>query len=444
MASVEQELLQRATQVVELARTDGAAGARVRAYRSRQSTTEWRNGQLDRVGESTRQGLEVTLYVDGRYAFNVTSDLRPAALAAFVADAVAMTRRLSPDPDRVLPDAALYADRSTADLASLDPNPEALPAAEARALAAAVEAGARDAASARRIVSVTTSATRRYDQEALVASNGLAVTRAATAYAANASVSVESDDARKPSAWWVAETRRLADLPHPADIGREATRRATQLVGAAPLPSGRYPCVIENVAAGRLLLAMLPAFQGRSLQQRSSFLAERMGQAVGSRAFQLVDDPLRSGGLGSRAYDEEGLTTRYRVLADHGTLAGYLLDTYYARKLGLAANGGTPSNLIVAPGSRDRAALVAGLQDGILVTGFIGGNANPATGAFSLGIRGARIRAGQPPEPVAEMNLSGNFLDLWNALEEAGSDLYPYASVAAPSLLFAPLGFSGT
>ena len=41
---------------------------------------------------------------------------------------------------------------------------------------------------------------------------------------------------------------------------------------------------------------------------------------------------------------------------------------------------------------RDLAGLLSTMGKGILITGFTGGNSNPATGAFSLGIRGQWIQ----------------------------------------------------
>jgi PmbA protein len=81
---------------------------------------------------------------------------------------------------------------------------------------------------------------------------------------------------------------------------------------------------------------------------------------------------------------------------------------------------------------------------GILVTGFVGGNSNAATGDFSVGIRGQWVEGGVPVRPLAEMNLSGNLLDTWSRLVETGSDPHPYSSVRVPSLRFDALQFSGT
>jgi predicted Zn-dependent protease len=88
------------------------------------------------------------------------------------------------------------------------------------------------------------------------------------------------------------------------------------------------------------------------------------------------------------------------------------------------------SNLEWALGDKGRDALAAEAGEGILVTGFLGGNSNSTTGDFSLGAQGFRIRGGKIAEPVGEMNVSGNHLELWRRLASVGNDPYPYSARA--------------
>jgi hypothetical protein len=63
--------------------------------------------------------------------------------------------------------------------------------------------------------------------------------------------------------------------------------------------------------------------------------------------------------------------------------------------------------------------------EGVLVTGFLGGNSNVTTGDYSFGVQGFRIRGGQSAEPVSEMNIAGNLLDLLKTLTAVGNDPFP-------------------
>jgi PmbA protein len=83
------------------------------------------------------------------------------------------------------------------------------------------------------------------------------------------------------------------------------------------------------------------------------------------------------------------------------------------------------------------------MKEGILVTGFLGGNSNSTTGDYSFGVQGFRVRAGQISEPVGEMNISGNLADLFKRLSAVGSDVYPYSTIRTPTLVFEGVQFAG-
>jgi len=78
-----------------------------------------------------------------------------------------------------------------------------------------------------------------------------------------------------------------------------------------------------------------------------------------------------------------------------GVLKAYYIDTYYGKKLQMAPTTAGPSNVVWTLGDKDQAALLAAMKDGILVTGFLGGNSNGLTGDFSLGVQGFRVRGGK-------------------------------------------------
>ncbi|HEY3357141.1 MAG TPA: TldD/PmbA family protein [Polyangia bacterium] len=437
------DLLAQAKAAVAAATKRGAQGARASAARSRDSTLEWRNGKLDRIRESTTVGLSLVLFVDGRYSSSSTSDLRPAALERFIDESIALTRLLAQDPHRGLADPARYGGRLEADLGLLDPAVLEVDPGDRRRVAQELEAAARGAPGADRLISVETGCSDDLFEGALATSNGMEGVATRSSFWVWAEATVGDEGGRKPEGGWSAGDRRKRALPPLAGIGREATRRALDQVGAKPAKTGEYACIVENRAAGRLLGAFLEPLDGSYIQQRRSFLAGKLGQAVASPVLTLTDDPHLPGGFGSRLYDGEGMATRRRPLFEQGVLRGYYLDNYYARKLKLEPTSGQRTNLVYAHGPRDLKALTAAMGDGILVTGFLGGNSNAATGDFSLGVRGHLVERGRVTRPVAEMNLSGNHLTFWKRLVELGSDPYPYSSNRCPSLRFDRVQFSG-
>ena len=70
---------------------------------------EYRNGKLEKVKDSTSQGLALRIYADGRYSAHSTTDLEPGPAAqASSREAVAITRALEPDAYRKITPAELF------------------------------------------------------------------------------------------------------------------------------------------------------------------------------------------------------------------------------------------------------------------------------------------------------------------------------------------------
>ncbi len=441
MDQAELELAARAA--VALAGKKGAQGVAAGAYRSRHVEVSWRDGRLEKVSEATSRGLGFELYVDGRYSAVGTSDLRPEALDRFLSDAVALTRKLEPDPYRTLPDPALYGPRAQVDLELEDPSHESLTAARRREIVAEVEAAAREVKGAEGILSVTTSFSDSHSTGYRIHSNGFEGSSRGTDFWIAAEVSAKDPDGRRPEDWSAVGSRFYATLPDAAGVGRTAAVRALSRLGSRKGESAVLPMLVENRCAARLVSFLLNPLSGGSLQQRRSFMEGKLGETIGSPALDIRDDPHVKRGFGSRLYDREGLASRPFQVFKQGKLASYFIDTYYGKKLRTAPTTRGPSNLAWGPGVGDQVELAKAVGEGILVTGFLGGNSNGTTGDFSLGAQGFRIRGGQLGEPVGEMNVSGNHLELWHRLAAVGSDPYPYSAMRTPSLLFEGVQFAG-
>ncbi len=438
------ELLETAARLVEGAVKRGAQGARASAYRSHESTVEWRDGKLDRLQDSTQKGATVTLFVDGRYSSNTTCDLRPEALARFLDEGVAMTRVLAVDPHRHLPDPKHYAARFDGDLRLYDTTGHAeLTPDVRRSTTQQLEEAVRTAPGAEALISVTTACSNSETESVVVASNGLQVGRQVGDFSISAEASVRDQGDRKPEGSSYGATTERSALPSIAWVGADALARGLALRGSAPQKSGQYACVVENRVASRLLRDILQPLNGQAIQQQRSYLAGKLGERLFSQKLTIIDEPLLQAGLASRPYDGEGMTRQRLPLIDKGVVRAFLLDTYYASKLNLAPTTGSTTNLVFERGTQDLAGLLETMGTGILITGFSGGNSNSATGDFSLGIRGQWIERGKPVRAVSEMNLAGNHLQFWKELAEVGNDPFSYASIQAPSLRFGAVQFSG-
>lgn len=429
--------------VMAEAKKAGASACSLRLNTRRTVQVEVREGKIDRLQESMARGLGLELFVDGRYSTHTTQKLDEASLKPFILDAVALTRYLSEDKFRRLPEPELSKYSTEGDLQSLDATYDKLESPRRIELAKAAELAAREAAGAAKLSSSASWSDVRSETSAFN-SAGFHGSYVGTSFNLSAETTVKDGEKGRPEEYAYSSTRHLADLAKPEALGKEAARRALAKVGQAKQPSGTYDVLVENRVAGRLLGGLVQSMAAGSIQQKNSFLEGKLDQKIASDKLTLLDDPFLPRGLGSMRFDFENLATRRRTLIEAGVMKTYLADNYFGRKMGLTPNGGNTTNVILPGGEGDLDALVKALGKGILINGWIGGNFNGTTGDFSYGIMGLLVENGRIVKPLNEMNLTGNFLDLWGRLDRVGGDPELNSAWRIPSLLFRGLQLSGS
>ncbi len=444
MAKNEQDMLAIAQSCIGIAKSSGAKEASARAYRQREVSLDYRDGQVEKISESTTRGVSLQLYVDGRYSTVSTSDLRPDALKTFIGDTIAIAKAIAPDPFRALPDAGLYKGQTNADLQLEDPKYTDVTADDGRKVAKAVHDGARGIKGSDAILSVTSSFSSSLAENWMVTSNGFAGTNRGTSFFLSAEVSAKDVDGRRPEEYDYAGSRFWGSVGDPAALGARAAQRTLDRLGAKKGATEEMMVVVDNRAGGRIVGMLGAALNAGNLQQKRSFFEGKLGQQVGSSLLTVTDDPLVPKGFGSRRFDMEGLAAKQRPIFAEGVLKNFYVDTYYGRKLKMEPTSGNMSNLAWQAGTKSQQQLLADVKDGLLITGFIGGNSNSGTGDFSVGVVGFRIRDGVRAEALSEMNLSGNHLEFWKKLVAVGNDPFQYSSMRTPSLVFENVSVAGT
>lgn len=438
---MDNKLLKIAEHALKAALAQGAKEVSASVGETHFTELSYRKRKLEKISSSTRAALTLKLYINGRYSANNTSDLRPQAVESFCKDLVTMTKMLASDSARALPDSKYYQGRSEQDLQIFDPGHSQVALEGRQKFARSIEDAALAASD--KIISVTSGFYDSRSKSVLLHSNGFSGSRQETNFWAGAEVAVRGEGDRKPSDWWWVGARRQADLPAAEKIGAKAVKLALGHIGAHKIPSEKMTLVVQNRAAGTLIGHLLKPLTGAALQQKRSCFDGKKGQPVAGAGLTLVDDPFVLGGFGSRLYDSEGLSAKRMPLIANGVLQNFYLDVFYARKLGLEPTTAGRSNLVFAKGAGDLTSIIKGTQKGILVTSFIGGNSAPATGDFSLGLRGHLIENGVITKPVDEMNLTDNLLTFLPRLSAVGADPYLYSSLRSPTLRFDDVQFSG-
>jgi PmbA protein len=433
------QALDRLDTLLSAARTAGADGADALYAGDASTSIAVRLGRLEDVGRSEGEELGLRVFIGRRSASVVSSDLSPAALREAAERAVAMARLAPEDPYAGLADAALLMQGPPPELDINDPLD--LPSERLKALALEAE----DAARAVQGVSNSEGggAAQGRANTALATSTGFAAGRASSSFSVSASVIAgEGAAMQRDYAWHSA--RHFADLEDAGMVGALAGARATQRLAPIRLETGQYPIVFDPRVSASLIGHFVGAITGSSITRGTSFLKDALGTAVFAPGIWIIDDPLRLRGLRSRSFDGEGLPTRRQALIEDGVLTRWLLDVASANQLGLRPTGhasrgasGPPgagtSNLHMAAGTMSRAALMADIKRGLLVTELIGMGVNGLTGDYSRGAAGFLIEDGEISQAVAEVTIAGNLKDMFKALTPADDLEFRQAS-NAPTL----------
>ena len=435
------ELQTRASDAVQLALDSGADGAWASASRTRKVEFQARDGSLEKVQEDTSASVSVQLYVDGRYSTHSTTSLKPERLGAFVKEAVEMTRALAPDPDRALPDAALFAGRSDADLQIADGTVDTITREQRMAWLDGLDAGARTHEA---VISATSYVSDDHTRGAAASSNGFEGTWEGTSVWVGAEVTVREEGERRPEGGHWLGVRNVADLPTMSDVGAAALNKAVARLGSTQGPTERTTLIVDPQVGGRLFWSLLRPAHIRMIHQGRSFYADQVGEQVVSDALTVTDEPLLPRGLASRHFAGEGSAARPMPIFEAGVLRNLYADTYYSRKAEFAPTTGGPSNLVLAPSvDKDFAGLLQDIGEGIYLTSWLGGNSDSTTGDFSFGLRGHHVHKGQIGAPIGEMNVTGNLLDLFGSLVAVGNDPWTYRRFRTPTMVFEGVQFSG-
>lgn len=424
----------RALHLVSLARKAGADAADAIYSGSGSTDVSIRLGALEDVQRSENEEIGLRAFVGSRSASVSTSDLSTAGLEALADRVVAMAKEAPEDPWAGLAPEDRIHRGAFPDLDLMD---ETVPSpAELRERALACEDAARV------VKGVTNSegagASHGLGVSALATSHGFAAGYAGSSHSVSASVLAGEGGAMERDYAW-HHVRHLSDLDDAAAIGTEAGNRAVARLNPAKLKSGPMTVIFDPRAGSSLLGHLIGAISGSSITRKTSFLLDRLGEAVFASGLSIVDDPLRPRGIRSHAFDGEGLATGLTRIIDGGVLTTWLLDSAAARQLSLSPTGhaargtsGPPgasaSNLYMEAGAISPADLMADVERGLYVTDLIGMGVNPLTGDYSRGASGFLIEKGARTSPVSEITIAGNLKDMFARIIPADDLTFRYAT----------------
>ena len=448
-AILTQEEITLAKHCLAFAMQQGADAVRITLTKSLMNLVGLLNGEVDKTAHALDRSLQLQLFVEGRFGSFSSNRLEKEGLEAFIREAIGTVKMLEADAFRALPaPERLAKDAVTGrELGLYDTEYESLTAEKRREMALSSMAWPRLSSAhpgnSWKLISEEGEYSDSVFDSLTLDSQGLEARHTETSFEIGYESTVEDSEGRHFSSYWWDATPRLKDLQL-KDCAEKACQRAVAQLDPQGVPSGKYTLILDSECASKVVTPVLNALGGYSLQQKNSFLTDSLGKQLFPEGLTILDAPRTPGDTGCRLFDSEGVATREMPIIQNGVVKTYFLNTYISRKMEMEPTVEDATRVKVLPfgGCRTQEEVLAKMRDGILVTGFNGGNSNPATGNFSYGIEGFLIKDGKRVHPVREMLITGNFLTLWNNLVAVADDARPCLSKLVPTLAFKEVDFS--
>lgn len=439
------ELQSRAVRLVEAARKAGADSCDAVAVTGVSLAVDVREGKVEETERAEGDDVTLRVFVGKRTAAVSANQLDdPGTLAE---RAVAMARVAPEDPYAGLADEHLLV-KNMPGLELLDSREMTADAladialeAETAGLEVAGVSKSGGAGASWRLAGVVLATSHGFEGSYMTSRYGMSMTAVA-----GEGTSMERD--------YDFDSRTyFEDLDAPAEIGRRAGERAVRRLNPQKLSTRTTNVIYESRAARSILGHLTGAINGASIARKTSFLKDRMGEAIFAPGIQIVDDPFKRRGGATRPFDGEGTAASVLHMIEDGILQHWFLDGASARELGLDPNGrahrsgsGTSpgaTNITLMPGELSLDTLMAEVGSGLLVSDLIGHGVNGITGDYSRGAAGFWFENGEIVEPVSEITIAGNLNDMFRRLVP-GSDLDNRYSAATPSVMIEGMALAGS
>jgi PmbA protein len=475
------DLKQLASDVLARALKAGATDAEAVVYEGDEFSTNVRLGQVETLKESGSRAVGLRVFIasstGARTASTSSSDFSADSIARLVSGAVTLARITSEDPFAGLPEPEAFGqhDPATQHLYFEDVNQQ--PPADRIRIAREVEAAAM-AYDTR----IQNSGGGDFDtatsHKIMMNSRGFLGEYRRSYCGFSAQPIAHDTNGTMQRNYWYSSARTTRLLEDPIAIGHEAARRTLRRLGARRVPTQQAPVVFSPEIARSIIGNIFEAANGDAIYRHATFFADMLGQRVAGENITVIDDgtlvfthnnpgaprldsetwdptTLRTGGFGTSPFDGEGLPTRRTVLVENGILKNYVMNTYTARKLGMASTGNASrslasnpgigaGNFFLQPGTLTPEQIIGDIKSGLYVTETMGFGVNLVTGDYSQGAAGLWIENGELAYPVEQITIAGNLKDMYRNIVAIGNDLTFRSASAAPTLRIEGMTIAGS
>ena len=249
----------------------------------------------------------------------------------------------------------------------------------------------------------------------------------------------------------------ISPIGDPSEIVASIIRQLEWAKDIATVETKTMPVILLPTAVSSVLLGpLLAGLNGKTVQQGTSPLAERLGERIVDERFSLTDDATLPHIPGSRMSDDEGVPSRRLPLIAAGVASMFLYDLQTAGRAGTKSTGSGergvgslpgpgPGVLLVGDGDTSLEAMIEGTKEGLVVERLLGaGQSNVLGGDFNANVLlGYKVENGRIVGRVKNTMISGNAYTALNDLAAIGSDgRWVRGGLYAPSIALANVSVS--
>ncbi len=395
-------------------------------------------GRVDVANSSITEGVGVRALVDGAWGFAATADTTDAAITRAIADAQSMAKALA--KARGKRDVKMARGRlATMDL-TLDGYQELRDMPIEGKLGHVVDLERRLAASSGKVHTARCRYNELIEEKAIATSDGASAAVRFAQPEISLSAIAESGGERASGSKGAGVNGGWACLfRHPALEGMvdETAKIAVDLLDAKYPEGGQKTVILAPSVVGLLCHEAVGHTVEADFVKSGSVAQGMIGQRVASDLVTMCDsgkETIAGYAVGNLPFDDEGVETENTVIINNGMLASYLHNRESAAEFGVEPTGNARAwlfndeplirmrNTYLMPGTSNLADMIMGVEDGYLVDGAGGGQAD-SNGEFMFGTGYVyRIKNGKKMELLREATLSGIAFDVLKTVDAVSKE----------------------
>lgn len=232
------------------------------------------------------------------------------------------------------------------------------------------------------------------------------------------------------------------------EIGKKAADKVDSMRKTSEELTGEHPVVISQYALTQLIgFGLIPALIGENVRKGKSVYKGKLGEKVASEELTIREDPTLDWGLGSGAFDDEGVISKNTPLVYEGVLENFLYDLKEASKSSSESTAnGVRTGFKTPPETKLRNIVMRGEDkklaelfpdQGIYVDGLLGAHTtNPVSGDFSVVTNPVwRMENGERKGRIDGLMISGNIPDLLEEIELADDHKKCFLKIGSSRLI---------